>query len=82
MNYCKIIFTLIQDELARVTEQYKEVSGGVTERQRLLIRITDELELVKQEMDERGSTMTDGCKFLFYFQNLFVVTHVSSKIAA
>ncbi|XP_075225298.1 intraflagellar transport 57 [Lycorma delicatula] len=50
----------MQDELAKVTEHYKEVSGGVTERQRLLIRITDELELVKQEMDERGSTMTDG----------------------
>lgn len=50
----------VQDELARVTEQYREVSGGVTERQRLLSRITDELELVKQEMDERGSTMTDG----------------------
>lgn len=49
-----------QDELAKVSEQYKEVSGGVTERQKTLSRITDELEAVKQEMEERGSSMTDG----------------------
>ncbi|XP_039285721.1 intraflagellar transport protein 57 homolog isoform X1 [Nilaparvata lugens] len=49
-----------QDELARVTEQYREVSGGVNDRQRQLTRLTDELDLIKQEMEERGSTMTDG----------------------
>ena len=37
-----------------------QVSGGVTERSRLLSQIADELESVKAEMEERGSSMTDG----------------------
>lgn len=49
-----------QDQLAHVKEQYKTVSGGVTERSRILAQISDELEQVKQEMEERGSSMTDG----------------------
>ena len=36
------------------------MSGGVTERSRLLSQIADELESVKAEMEERGSSMTDG----------------------
>jgi hypothetical protein len=52
----------VQDEFARVSEQYREVSGGVTERSRMLAQVTEELESVKQEMDERGSSMTDGSK--------------------
>lgn len=51
-----------QDEFARVNEQCREVSGGVKERSRILARVTEELESVKQEMDERGSSMTDGSK--------------------
>ncbi|CAL1273411.1 unnamed protein product [Larinioides sclopetarius] len=49
-----------QDQLSQVREQYKSVSGGVTERSRILSQITEELDQVKQEMDERGSNMTDG----------------------
>ena len=41
-------------------EQYKSVSGGVTERSRLLSQITDDLESVKSEMEDRGTSMTDG----------------------
>jgi hypothetical protein len=52
----------VQDEFARVSEQYREVSGGVTERSRILAQVTEDLESVKQEMDERGSSMTDGSK--------------------
>ncbi len=37
-----------------------QVSGGVTERSRLLSQIADELEAVKAEMEERSSSMTDG----------------------
>ena len=37
-----------------------QVSGGVTERSRLLSQIADELESVKAEMEERSSSMTDG----------------------
>lgn len=53
-------YRALQDEFARISEQYREVSGGVTERSRILAQVTEELESVKQEMDERGSSMTDG----------------------
>lgn len=53
----------MQDELAKISEQYREVNGGVMERQRTLARLTDELETVKQEMEERGSSMTDGSEY-------------------
>lgn len=36
------------------------MSGGVTERSRVLAQIADELEMIKSEMEERGSSMTDG----------------------
>lgn len=32
----------------------------MVERSKLLSNITDELEMIKNEMDERGSSMTDG----------------------
>ncbi|KAF4522882.1 hypothetical protein B566_EDAN012936 [Ephemera danica] len=68
-------FRKVQAELARTKEHYKEVSGGVQlgvsfaiylfdvvakERSRTLGMISDELDLVKQEMEERGVSMTDG----------------------
>ncbi|XP_022171688.1 intraflagellar transport protein 57 homolog isoform X1 [Myzus persicae] len=49
-----------QDELARVIEHYKLLSNGIVERQDALLKITEQLDIVKQEMDERGSSMTDG----------------------
>ena len=33
---------------------FPKVSGGVVERSRLLAQLTDELETVKAEMEERG----------------------------
>ena len=50
----------LQDKLAATKEQYRQVSGGVTERSNTLAQIADELESVKSEMEERGSSMTDG----------------------
>lgn len=49
-----------QDRLAETKERYKQASGGITERARALAEITDELERIKMEMEERGSSMTDG----------------------
>ncbi|XP_064470641.1 intraflagellar transport protein 57 homolog [Ornithodoros turicata] len=49
-----------QEFLVQAREQYRSVSGGVTERSRILAQISEELEQVKQEMEERGSSMTDG----------------------
>ncbi|CAL8090010.1 unnamed protein product [Calicophoron daubneyi] len=50
----------IQDSLTEVTMKYRDASGGITERSRTLAEISEELERVKNEMDERGSSMTDG----------------------
>lgn len=36
------------------------------ERQDTLLKITEQLDTVKQEMDERGSSMTDGSKYCLY----------------
>ena len=50
----------LSQALAQNREQYKQVSGGVTERSRVLAQITDNIESIKSEMEERGSSMTDG----------------------
>ncbi|XP_076304136.1 intraflagellar transport 57 [Tachypleus tridentatus] len=55
-----IEYRSMQDQLAQSKEQYRSVSGGVTERSRTLAQITEELDQIKQEMDDRGSRMTDG----------------------
>lgn len=53
-------FRTAQDELRHVTERYQELSVGVQERQKQLSKVSDELAGVKQEMEQRGSSMTDG----------------------
>lgn len=53
-------YQTLQDELSKIKEQYRDVSGGVTERTRIFNKLSEELEHVKKEMDERGSSMTDG----------------------
>ncbi|XP_076655690.1 intraflagellar transport 57 [Halictus rubicundus] len=53
-------YQTLQEELSKVKEQYRDVSGGVTERTRVFNKLSEELEHVKKEMDERGSSMTDG----------------------
>lgn len=55
-----IEYRSLQEELSKVKEQYRDVSGGVTERTRVLNKLVEELEHLKREMDERGSSMTDG----------------------
>lgn len=51
-----------QEGLAQAKEQYRSVSGGITDRSLTLAQITEELDQIKQEMEERGSSMTDGTK--------------------
>ncbi|XP_030309954.1 intraflagellar transport protein 57 homolog [Calypte anna] len=46
--------------LSEAKGKYEEGSGGVTERIRALSEITELLERVKQETEEKGSSMTDG----------------------
>ncbi|KAK0178809.1 hypothetical protein PV327_007658 [Microctonus hyperodae] len=53
-------FRSLQEELSKIKEHYRDVSGGVTERTRTLNKLSEELDQIKKEMDERGSSMTDG----------------------
>lgn len=53
-------YRILQDQLSKVKDAYKGISEGVAERNRELLRLTDRLETVKQQMEERGSSMTDG----------------------
>ncbi len=53
-------FRRVQDQLAEVKEKYSQGSGGVTSLARELANISEELESVKAEMDQRGTSMTDA----------------------
>ncbi|CAG9864505.1 unnamed protein product [Phyllotreta striolata] len=53
-------FRSLQDQLSKLKDTYKNVSTGVAERNRELYKLTEKLETVKQQMEERGSSMTDG----------------------
>ncbi|XP_057672450.1 intraflagellar transport protein 57 homolog isoform X1 [Diorhabda carinulata] len=50
----------LQDQLSKLKDTYKSVSTGVAERNRELYQLTEKLESVKRQMEERGSSMTDG----------------------
>ncbi|XP_041373379.1 intraflagellar transport protein 57 homolog [Gigantopelta aegis] len=63
-------FRTAKDQLAETKERYRQASGGVTERSRILAEVTEELEKVKQEMDERGSSMTDGAPLVKIKQSI------------
>lgn len=47
------------DKLHSKQEQYKAEGGRVTELTRDLANLSDELDTVKTQMDERGNNMTD-----------------------
>uniref|UniRef100_A0A3P9AA86 Intraflagellar transport protein 57 homolog n=1 Tax=Esox lucius TaxID=8010 RepID=A0A3P9AA86_ESOLU len=59
-----------QAKLSEAKELYQQGSGGVTERTRVLAEITEELEKVKQEMEEKGSSMSDGAPVVRIKQSL------------
>ncbi|XP_061717100.1 intraflagellar transport protein 57 homolog [Cydia pomonella] len=48
------------DELSKVTNEYKEVSVGVTERQEMLNELTAKVENIKQKTESKGSSMNDN----------------------
>lgn len=56
-------YRMLQDQLSKIKDAYKGISEGVAERNRELFRLTDRLETVKQQMEERGSSMTDGSEY-------------------
>uniref|UniRef100_A0AAR2J261 Intraflagellar transport protein 57 homolog n=1 Tax=Pygocentrus nattereri TaxID=42514 RepID=A0AAR2J261_PYGNA len=59
-----------QSKLSEAKELYQQGSGGVTERTRTLAEISEELEKVKQEMEEKGSSMSDGAPVVKIRQSL------------
>ncbi|KAF9813554.1 hypothetical protein SFRURICE_006385 [Spodoptera frugiperda] len=48
------------DELNKVTNEYKDVSVGVTERQEMLNELTSKVENIKQRTESKGSSMNDN----------------------
>ncbi|XP_054656684.1 intraflagellar transport protein 57 homolog [Dunckerocampus dactyliophorus] len=49
-----------QAQLSQAKEQYRQASESLTEKARLLADMDDELKRVKQETEERSSSMSDG----------------------
>lgn len=50
----------LQNIAAESREQYRQVSSKLVEKSHELSQISDELDRVKHEMEERGSSITDG----------------------
>lgn len=70
LEHLLVEFRGAQDSLAETRERYKQASGGVTERSRLLAEVSEELEKVKMEMEDRGSSMTDGAPLVKIKQSI------------
>ncbi|KAM7542421.1 hypothetical protein Aperf_G00000008486 [Anoplocephala perfoliata] len=49
-----------QDHLSEMKEAYTKASGGIAERTSKLAQLSEEVERVKAEMEQRGCSMTDG----------------------
>ena len=53
-------YNSLKNNLNAVNENYKQVSGGVTDKSKILADISEQLDVIKEEMEERGTSMTDG----------------------
>ncbi|KAG8225963.1 hypothetical protein J437_LFUL006192 [Ladona fulva] len=53
-------FKVLQKQLAESQDAYNAASKVASNHTQVLNQLTEELELVKQETEERGSSMTDG----------------------
>ncbi|XP_076155950.1 intraflagellar transport protein 57 homolog [Alosa pseudoharengus] len=69
-----------QSQLSQAKELYQQGSGGVTERTRTLAEISEELEKVKQEMEEKGSSMSDGAPVVRIRQSLTKLRQESQQM--
>lgn len=64
----------MQNVAAESREQYRQVSGKLVEKSHELAQISDELDRVKHEMEERGSSMTDGSKYKVLLDPFFFLS--------
>lgn len=53
-------FRETQDKRAEARERYKSASGGVNERTESLQRISEDIDQLKQQIEEQGAKTTDG----------------------
>ncbi|KAL1505259.1 hypothetical protein ABEB36_004861 [Hypothenemus hampei] len=53
-------YRTLQNQLSQLKDKYKNISTGVAERNRELNTLNDRVESIKHQMEERGSSMTDG----------------------
>lgn len=53
-------YRTLQDQLSKIKDKYKNISTGVAERNRELNKLNDRVESIKQQMETRGNSMTDG----------------------
>lgn len=58
-------FRNYQDRLAEIKETYRNRSSGINERTQMLSQVTNDLQRIKEDMEEAGQSMTDGCLFHF-----------------
>lgn len=57
-------YVSLKSQLSLLMDKYGEASKGVTEKSQILSEISEELESMKSEMEERGASMTDGTPLL------------------
>nr|CAG4644166.1 EOG090X0ADS [Lepidurus arcticus] len=50
----------LQEHFTAAKEKYRSVSGGIVERNSKLNTLEEELQILKRELEERSSNMTDG----------------------
>nr|CAG4641905.1 EOG090X0ADS [Eurycercus lamellatus] len=63
-------YSKTQEQLKQVEDRYSKSSVGIEERNDKLNRLNDEIQMVKNELDERSSNMTDGTPLVNLKKNL------------
>lgn len=66
-------YRILKDQLSTLKENYENVSTGVASRNRELNKLSEKLEKVKVQMEERGSSMTDGTPLVNIKKNIIRV---------
>lgn len=67
-----------QDTLTGHSNRYKQASTGVTDLTKELAKLTDELETIKQQTEERGASITDSAPVVKIKQSL---TKIKAEIS-
>ena len=62
-------YKTISQEVAQINTQIKVNDQEKIDLEQELSKITDELENVKMQMEQRGNSMTDGSKKIYFLCN-------------